>query len=116
MQSFPLMAVPVLLGTTISNALAGQPIQYWGKAGVLTIYANADAVGLLWNLNINDGQTNTSVVPQGSGLGAASTVGKIKTNEDFVGQFAIPAGVQLMLPITNPTAGNINANFLFAIT
>jgi hypothetical protein len=116
MQSFPLLAVSITTGTTNPNILSGQPIQYWGRAGVLTIYGNGDAAGLLWNLNTNDGQTNNSIVPQGSGLGVASTAGKVKTNEDFIGQFAIPAGVQLMLPVTNPTAGDIKANFLFAIT
>lgn len=117
MQSFPLMEFNIVKATTNPNILAGQPIQYWGKAGILTIYGNADDVGVLWNLNINDGQSNLSLVPQGSGLGKASTAGKVKANEDFIGQFPIPAGVQLMLPVTNTDASNdIPVSFLFAIT
>lgn len=116
MQSFPLNAVPVVAGTPTANALAGTPIQYWGKAGILTIYGNANSAGISWALTTNDGQENKSIVPVGSSLGVASTSGKVKTNEDFIGQFAIPAGVQLQLPLTNTGSGTIDANFLFAIT
>jgi hypothetical protein len=116
MQSFPLMEQSVGIGATIANLLAGQPIQYWGRAGVLTVYGNADAVGLNFSLAINDGQETRMVIPAGSGLGTASTVGKVKTNEDFLGQFAIPAGVQLILSVTNPTAGAVKVSFLFVIT
>jgi predicted cupin superfamily sugar epimerase len=116
MQSLPLNAVSVAANTTLANVLSGQPIQYMGKAGVLTIYANGSAAGLQWSLAINDGQSNQQVVPNGSTLSPASTAGKIKTNEDFVGQFAIPAGVQLQLSVTNTTGGALTANFLFVIT
>ena len=116
MQSLPFNAVAIPAATTNPNILAGSPIQYMGKAGVLTIYGNGDAAGLGWNLTTNDGQENKQIVPQGSSLGVASTAGKVKTNEDFIGQFAIPGGVQLALAVTNPTVAPINANFLFAIT
>jgi hypothetical protein len=116
MQSLALNAVTIATVTTNPNILAGSPIQYIGKAGVLTIYGNGDAAGLQWNLTTNDGQQNLQIVPQGSSLGVASTAGKVKTNEDFIGQFAIPGGVQLALAVTNPTGAAINANFLFAIT
>jgi hypothetical protein len=116
MQSLALNAVVVAATSTIPNILAGSAIQYMGKAGVLTIYGNGDAAGLMWNLTTNDGQQNQSLVPQGSSLGVASTAGAVKTNENFIGQFAIPGGVQLSLAVTNPTGAPINANFLFAIT
>jgi hypothetical protein len=116
MQSFALMEQSVAANTTSTTLLNGTPIQFWGKAGVLTIYANADAVGCTYALTVNDGQTNQQVIPTGSGLGAASTSGKIKTNEDFAGQFAIPAGVQLQLTVTNTTGAAVKSNFLFVIT
>jgi len=116
MQSFPLLEQSVAASTTVANLLAGQPIQYWGRAGVLTVYGNADAVGLLFALSINDGQETKQVVPTGAGLGVASSVGKIKTNEDFIGQFPIPGNVQLILAVTNTTAGAVKASFLFVIT
>jgi hypothetical protein len=115
MQSFP-FTITIATGTTNPNILSGQPIQYWGKAGVLTVYGNGDAAGLLASMNTNDGQDNKQVIPNGASLGAASTAGKVKTNEDFLGQFAIPAGVQLSMSVTNPTLANINANLLFVIT
>lgn len=116
MQSYSLNAVAVAAGVTNPNALSGSPIQYMGKAAVLTIYGNASAAGMSVSLTTNDGQVNNQVIPTGSNLGVASTAGKVKTNEDFLGQFAIPAGVQLMLALTNTTGGGLTANLLFVIT
>jgi hypothetical protein len=116
MQSFPLMEQSIAASTTVANLLAGQPIQYWGRAGVLTLYGNADAAGVNFALSINDGQETKQIVPTGAGLGVASTVGKVKTNEDFVGQFPIPGNVQLILAVSNTTAGAIKVSFLFVIT
>lgn len=115
MQSFPLIGFTLAAATPNPNILQGQPIQYWGKAGVLTVYGNADTGGDNFNLSINDGQSNVNVIPQGSVLGAATTPGKVNTNEDFIGQFPIPAGVQLILPVT-PIAAGDKVNFLFVIT
>src|SRR5208283_2185552 len=116
MQTFMVNAFSVAATTTNPNILQGQPIQYWGKPGVLTLYGNASAAGLSMALSLNDGQQNLQVVPTGSTIGVASTAGKVKTNEDFIGQFAIPSAVQLMLPVTNTTAGPLTVNFIFAIT
>lgn len=116
MQSLPLNAISVAANTTNPNALSGSAIQYMGKAGVLTIYGNASAAGMQVSLTTNDGQENKQVIPTGSNLGPASTAGKVKTNEDFLGQFAIPGGVQLMLALVNTTGGTLTANLLFVIT
>lgn len=89
---------------------------YFGTASNLTLYANGDASGLTWNMNWDDGQSSIGIVPNGSALGVASTAGKVKTNEDFQIQFAIPAGVKLLLNAQNPTAGAINLNALIVIT
>lgn len=115
-QTFPLMEQSVAANTTSANLLAGAPIQYFGKAGVLTLYGNADAAGQTFALTINDGQTNTQVVPTGSGLSVASTSGAVKLNENFIGQFPIPAGVQLILTVTNTTGAAVKSSFIFVIT
>jgi hypothetical protein len=116
MQSFNLVA-PVVKATTVANALAGLPIEYWGRAGVLTVYGNADAAGLQASLSFNDGQDIRTVIPPTSALSVATTAGKVATNEDFIGQFPIPGNVRLILSLTNTDGSNDhNANFLFVVT
>jgi hypothetical protein len=114
-QSFPLNGVSVGAGATVS-VLVGSTIEYQNKASVLTIYDNGDAVGLQQTFFMNDGSTTITIIPPGSGVGVASTVGKTKTNEDFVIQYAIPAGEHLVHQITNPTAGTVDFNALYVIT
>lgn len=116
MQSFPLLEQSTAANTTNNNLLSGQPIQYFGRAGILTVYGNADAVGMQFSLAINDGQSTTLLIPAGAGLSVAATTGKVKTNEDFLGQFPIPANVQLILSLTNTTGAAIKSSFLFVIT
>jgi hypothetical protein len=110
--------VPALgANSSITNALAGQSVEFFGsKPGILTLYANADAVGVQHTLFINDGQDIKTVIPPGSSLSIASTVGKLKTNEDFIGQWAVPAGVRLVWGLTNTTAGAIVARGMFVIS
>lgn len=88
---------------------------FFGKAAKVTAYIGADAVGLTQALSYDDGETTVSVIPQGSGVGTLSTAGKIKTNEDFVAQFAIPAGCKLLWNIGNGTAAAIKVNAAFLI-
>lgn len=116
MQSWQINELSVGATTTNPNILTGAPIQFFGRAGILTIYGCADAVGMQHALSINDGQTTTLVIPTTSGLGACSTSGLVKTNENFVGQFPIPAGVQLIHSLTNTTAGAVKSNFTYVIT
>jgi hypothetical protein len=116
MQTFSINELSIALTSTTANILAGAPIQYFGRAGVLTIYGCSDAVGITHALTVNDGQTNTQVIPTTSGLGACSTTGTVKTNEAFIGQYAIPAGVQLIHSVTNTTAGAVKVNFIYVIT
>jgi hypothetical protein len=110
--------VPVLAANaSITNALAGQSVEFFGsKPGILTLYANADAVGVTHTLFINDGQSIQTVVPPGSSLSVASTVGKLKVNEDFLGQWGVPAGVRLVWGLTNTTGGAIVARGMFVIS
>jgi hypothetical protein len=61
-------------------------------------------------LNVDDGVSGTGLVPSGSTVGIASTPGKIKITEDFIGQFPIDSGSKLLLSVTNPTAGALIFN------
>lgn len=114
-QTYPVNGFAVGIGATVS-ILVGSTIEYQNKASVLTIYDNADAVGLMQTFYMNDGQTTITLIPPGSGIGVASTAGKIKTNEDFVIQYAIPAGEHLIHQVVNPTGGSVNFNALYVIT
>lgn len=116
MQSFSINELSVAANTTNANILSGAPIQYFGKAGVLTIYGCGDAVGMQHSLSINDGQSTSLVVPNTSGLSVCSTAGTVKTNEGFIGQYPIPAGVQLVHSLTNTTGAAVKSNFLYVIT
>jgi hypothetical protein len=117
MQSFGINEYSVAAATTDNNVLGntGSP-QYFGRAAVLTVYGNSDAVGMKLALATQDGQGTIQQIPSGSGLGVASTAGKIKTNEDFIGQYPITAGVQLILSLINTTGAAIKSNFLFVVT
>lgn len=87
----------------------------FGAAGKLTLYANGDAVGLTHSLAVDDGTESHLLIPSGGGLSAASTTGKIKTNEDFIGQWAIPAGIKLIWNIVNGSGAAIKMNALLQI-
>jgi hypothetical protein len=114
-QTFPINELSIAVGATV-NILAGSSIQFQTVASVLTIYGNSDAVGLTHAFFLNNGSLTIAIIPPGSGLGVASTVGKIKTNEDFVIQYAIPAGQALVHQVTNPTAGIVKVNFMYVLT
>lgn len=88
---------------------------FFGKPAKITAYIGADAVGLTQALAFDDGETTVSVIPQGSGVGTLSTAGKVKTNEDFVTQFAVPGGVKLLWNVGNPTAAAVKVNAAFLI-
>lgn len=111
MQSVPIRAA-IGAGATVANALAGNPIEYFGEARKLTIYGNADIAGMSMSLLFNRAGEADVPIPPGSSLGVASTVGKVKTNEDFIGQFPVPAGSRLVLGVTNPGAAS---NYVFLL-
>lgn len=115
MKSVPLVATIPLLGSTNDVLTAGGFNAQFGRASNITMYANGDAAGLTMNMSWDDGSGGETILPNGSAVGVASTVGKIKTNEDFVIQFAVPAGVRLLLNVQNPTAGAINFNALLVL-
>ena len=103
--------------STVADVIAAQGINaYFGKAAGVTIYWNCDtAPTMLAALTVDDGTTAIGLVPAGSSVAQASTSGKIKTSEDFVGQFPIDAGSKLLLAVTNPTAGALEFNALVVV-
>lgn len=88
---------------------------YFGAPAKVTAYMNADAVGMQHSLSWDNGQTLEGIIPPGSGLGVASTAGKIKIQEDFGAQFAVPAGAKMLWNLTNTTAAAIKSNGQFII-
>jgi hypothetical protein len=105
------------IGATNTNILAGQSVEYFGgRAAVLTLYGNADALLVTHSFFMNDGQNVTLLVPPNTPVSLAGTVGKVKTNEDFIGQWAIPSQVRLVHSVTNGGAGTTNFTFMYVIT
>src|SRR6266851_10325811 len=76
----------------------------FGKAANISFFVAAQAFGLTHSLFFDDGVTSVAIIPPGSGIGLESTVGKVKTNEAFVAQPAIPAGVKLIWNVANGTS------------
>src|SRR6266436_1346264 len=87
----------------------------FGQAAKISIYVAAQAFGLPHSLFYDAGVTRVAVIPPGSGIGLESTVGKVKTNEDFVAQAAIPANSKLIWNIVNGTAGIILVDALLQV-
>jgi len=88
---------------------------YFGRAAKITMYAGADAVGMQHSLFFDNGSDLVGVLPPNSGLSTVSTTGKIKINEDFVHQFAIPDGSKLLWNVTNTTGAAVKVNAQFII-
>jgi len=103
--------------STVADVIAAQGINaYFGKAAGVTVYWNCDTVATMTaGMSTDDGVTGVGLVPNGSTVPAASTPGKIKTSEDFIGQFPIDAGSKLLLAVTNPTAGPLDFNALVVV-
>jgi hypothetical protein len=98
---------------TIANLLAGTPVEYIGEAIKLTIYGSADAAGDTHSLSSFRGsEPGALVIPLGP-IPVASTAGAIKTNENFIGQFAIPAGSRLVHNVVGTAAHT--GQFLYVV-
>lgn len=90
---------------TIANQLAGTPVEYMGGASTLTIYGSADAVGpdtitLTGFTGAHPGEVYIPTSP----IPVASTVGAVKTNENFIAMVAIPANTRLVMAIVTTAA------------
>jgi hypothetical protein len=100
---------------TIANVLAGTAIEYVGAASTLTVYGSVDTAGDTFSLSGATGVAPPSnYVPAGALIPAASTAGAVKTNEDFIGQFPIPANTRLVLSVTAAAAGHLG-RFMFVV-
>jgi hypothetical protein len=100
---------------TVPNVLTGTAVEYVGHAAVLTVYASGDASGDTFALSGFSGDApGMAVVPSGTPVQVASTAGAVKTNENFLGQFAIPASTRLVLAVV--TSGAHTGRFLIAIS
>ena len=89
---------------------------FFGAAAGITLYWNCDtAATMTAQATVDNGTTATVLVPAGSSVPIASTAGKIKANEDFIGQFPIDAGSKLLISVTNPTAGALLFNALVVV-
>ena len=105
-QSTPI-SVAIAAATTIPNVLAGTALEYFGEPAMLTLYAGARIVGMTMSLSFNRGGDSDLPLPPGSFINLESTVGALKTNESFVGQFPVPRGSRLVLSVTNPGAASV---------
>jgi hypothetical protein len=114
MQSLALIGVAIPAAAVITNNLAGQAIEYQGKAVTLTIYGNSSAVTTTHSLFGNQGDDSKVYIPPGSVMGIGSTATKVKTNEDFLGMFAIPANTRLVHQINGVAA--VLVNVLYIVT
>lgn len=80
--------------------LVNTQMEFFGNPATMTFYASAGASGDTMHLAVFGPSGPLEMIPPGPilvGSGAAATV---KTNENFVGQFAIPGSSRLDLTIT----------------
>jgi hypothetical protein len=99
------VVVAVGAAGTTPNALTGLALEYWGRAGVLTLYGNTTIALGSHSLTLFSGaDPGSALIPAGSGVQVGSTAGAVKVNEDFIGQFPIPAGSRLVHALANPGA------------
>jgi hypothetical protein len=100
----------------LPNALAGLALEYWGRAGALGLYGNTTIALGTHSLTLYSGaDPGAAVIPAGSGVQVGSTPGAVKVNEDYIGQFPIPAGSRLVHALSNPGAA-ATFHFRYAAT
>jgi hypothetical protein len=105
----------VAANSVLANTLTNQPIEYCGQAATLTLYGAGDTAGATHQFLAVRGPDALVLVPPGAGLFANSTPGTVKTNENFIGQWAIPAGSRLIHTVTNNTGAAVVANFQYLV-
>lgn len=107
----------IAANTIVPDVIAAQGINaVFAKAAGITVYWNCDtAATMTAALTTDDGVSSVGLVPPGSTVAVASTAGKIKNTEDYIGQFPVDAGSKLLMAVTNPTAGALDFNALVVI-
>jgi hypothetical protein len=100
-----IVAYTTAAAATVPNVLAGTAVEYIGRAVTMTLYGSGDAAGDTFSLTGFGGDSpGMAIIPTGSPVPTASTVGAVKTNENFLGMFAIPANTRLVLSVTTSAA------------
>src|SRR5262245_11452464 len=84
---------------TIANILSGTSVEYLGHATKLTIYGSGDAAGDTTSLTGFTGSEAGSQYIPSSPVQVASTVGSVKTNENFITMIAVPGNTRLVMPL-----------------
>ena len=98
----------IAANTTVPDVIQTQGINaVFGRAAGVTIYWNGSAAGLTASASVDDGVSSVGLIPPGSTVGVASSAGKVKTSEDFIGQFPVDANSKLLMAVTNTTAGSL---------
>lgn len=93
-------------GGVTANLFSNTSIEYFGGAAVLTMYGSADAAGDTMSFMSFGVPTPLQYVVDPSPIDVASTPGAVKANENFIGQFPIPAGHRCELKVRG-TVGHI---------
>lgn len=99
---------------TIPNNLTGQAPEYLGEAAQLTLYGNSNDGATTHSLTGFRGASGEPYVPAGSNVGVASTAGKVKTNEDFLGQFPVPASTRLVHQVVGTATKTVLFQYVVA--
>jgi hypothetical protein len=82
----------------IANVVAGTAIEFITRASNLKIFATADVAGDTFGATITMGGDSRVLVPAGSSINLASATGAgPKLDEDFYGEWPIPAGAHLVV-------------------
>lgn len=98
----------------IANVVAGSPVEYITRASNLKIFATADVAGDTFGLNIVMGGDARVLVPSGTTINLASATGAgPKLDEDFYGEWSVPAGAHVILALT--AASTHTGRFAFEI-
>lgn len=102
---------------TTANVLAGQGIEYIGKASAIDLYGAAFLAGAndQMSLTYTVGGDSRVIVPAGTGLNV-NAAGPQNVNDNMFTDYPVPAGSHLVLALTSDaTAGTHTGRFMFIV-
>lgn len=92
-------------GGVLNNALQGLSVEFVGKASVVRLFGVADVAGDTMSLTRTTGGDSQVLVDAGSPLNGAAAAGQgPKLDEDFIGEWPVPAGSHLVLGVVGTAA------------
>lgn len=92
-------------GGVLANALAGLGVEFLGKASHVRLFGVADTAGDSISFTRTTGGESQVLVPAGSTLNGAAAAGQgPKMNEDYIGEWPVPAGSHLVLSVVGTAA------------